>query len=70
METFVKAHKSHSKSGKVEEVHAHKMHINDKIHERHLRRLEQEAEALEELAHEHHRHVKEHKRRHKELAYA
>ncbi|MEM0148270.1 MAG: hypothetical protein QXN16_00645 [Candidatus Micrarchaeaceae archaeon] len=54
METEVKAHMSHSKNGKIEEVHAHKMHVNEKVHERHEHRLEQEAEALEKLAHEGH----------------
>ncbi|MEM0142510.1 MAG: hypothetical protein QXL94_00950 [Candidatus Parvarchaeum sp.] len=59
METEVRAHKSHSRKGKVEEVHAHKMHVNERVHERHLRKLEQEAEALEELANEkkHRKHV-------------
>ncbi|MEM4097972.1 MAG: hypothetical protein QXS81_04730 [Candidatus Micrarchaeaceae archaeon] len=70
METLVRAHKSHSKKGKIEEVHAHKMHVNERVHERHERRLEQEAEALEELAHKHRRHVKEQEKRHRKLAYA
>jgi len=62
METRVRAHRSHSKDGKVEEVRAHEMHVNERIHERHLHKLEDEAEELERMAHEHRRHVKEHKR--------
>lgn len=61
METKVKAHRSHSKRGKIEEIHAHEMRVNDKVHKKHVQKLEEEARALEEQAHEHVRHVLEHK---------
>lgn len=48
METYVKRHKSHSKSGKVEEVEGHKMHVNPRIHARHLKRAEEEVREFEE----------------------
>lgn len=51
METEVKGHMSHRK-GKRYYVRAHKMHENERVHERHERRLEEEAEALEHEMHE------------------
>ena len=51
METEVKGHMSHRK-GKRYYVRAHKMHENERVHERHERRLEEETEALEHEMHE------------------
>ena len=56
METEVKGHESHRK-GKRFYVRPHEMHENKRVHERHERRLEREAEALEHELH------KKHKRR-------
>ena len=52
METEVKGHYAHRK-GKRVWVKPHEMHINEHVHEHHVHRLEEEAEALERLAHEH-----------------
>jgi len=62
METEVREHKSHSRSGKAEEVRAHEMHVNEKVHERHQHKLEEEAKELERMAHEHVKHAREHRR--------
>ena len=59
METEVKGHESHRKR-KVYYVRPHKMHVNERVHEKHEHRLEEEAEALEHEMHEHRRHLKEH----------
>ena len=56
MESEVKGHESHRK-GKRFYVRPHEMHENKRVHERHERRLEREAEALEHEMH------KKHKRR-------
>ena len=56
METEVNGHMSHRK-GKRFYVRPHEMHENKRVHERHERRLEREAEALEHEMH------KKHKRR-------
>jgi len=52
METEVKGHYAHRK-GKLVWVRPHKMHVNERVHEHHVHRLEEEAEALERLAHKH-----------------
>ena len=51
METEVKGHYSH-KGRKRYYVKPHEMHENERVRERHERRLEQEAEALEHELHE------------------
>ena len=51
METKVRGHESH-RGRKRFHVRAHKMHENERVHERHERRLEEEAEALEHEMHE------------------
>ena len=66
METEVKGHYSH-KGRKRYYVKPHEMHENERVHERHERRLEQEAEALEHELHEHRRHLEEHMKRHRRL---
>jgi hypothetical protein len=53
METYVKGHKSHTKSGKDIYVRPHKMHVNEHIHEKHKHRLEEEIEGIEAQLHEH-----------------
>ena len=50
METRVKGHYSH-RGGKRYYVHPHRMHVNERVHERHEHRLEEEAEALEHELH-------------------
>ena len=57
MESELKGHESHRK-GKRFYVRPHQMHENKRVHERHERRLEEEAEALEHEMHEHRRHRK------------
>ncbi len=47
MKTLVKAHESHSKIGKKEYVRKHPMRLNERVHKRHLERLDKEIEALE-----------------------
>ena len=66
METEVKGHMSHRK-GKRFYVRPHKMHVNERVHERHEHRLEEEAEALEHELHKHRRHLEEHMKRHRKL---
>ena len=66
METEVKGHESHRKR-KVYYVRPHKMHVNERVHEKHEHRLEEEAEALEHEMHEHRRHLEEHMKRHRKL---
>lgn len=46
MEVKVKAHKSHSKTGKVEHIRAHLMNPNPRVHARHVKRLNMEIEEL------------------------
>ena len=63
METKVKGHESHRK-GKRFYVRPHEMHENERVCERHERRLEEEAEALEhEMHHRHRKHLKEHRKK-------
>ena len=62
METEVKGHESHRK-GKRFYVRPHEMHVNKRVHERHEHKLEEEAQALERMAHEHRKHVREHRRK-------
>ena len=66
METEVKGHWSH-RGRKRFYVRPHKMHENERVHERHEKRLEEEAKALEEDMHEHRKHLKEHMKRHRKL---
>jgi hypothetical protein len=47
METYVKGHESHSKTGELEEIKGHYMHVNPRIHKRHLRNVEKMEDALE-----------------------
>lgn len=47
MKTLVKAHESHSRTGKKEYVRKHPMRLNERVHKRHLKRLDKEIEALE-----------------------
>ena len=54
METKVKGHESHRK-GKRFYVRPHEMHENERVRERHERRLEEEAEALEHEMHKKHK---------------
>ena len=54
METEVKGHMSHRK-GKRFYVRPHEMHINERVHERHEHRLEEEAEALKHEMHKKHK---------------
>jgi hypothetical protein len=46
METEVRAHESHSKTGGIEHISEHEMHINPEKHRHHLERLEEEIDAL------------------------
>ena len=50
METEVKGHWSH-KGRKRYYVRPHEMRVNERVHERHEHRLEEEAEALEHELH-------------------
>jgi hypothetical protein len=51
METTVKGHYSYNGiSGKRFWVPEHKMEVNERIHERHLKKLHEEAEVLEEMS--------------------
>ena len=57
METKVKGHWSRRK-GKRYYVRPHEMHENERVHERHDHRLEEEEEALEHEMHGHRKHKK------------
>jgi len=55
METEVKGHYV-MRRGKMIYIKPHKMHVNERVHERHEKRLEKEIKSLEEMerkAHEH-----------------
>jgi len=52
METEVKGHYVH-RNGKRIWIPPHKMHVNERVHERHERRLREEIKELEEMEHEH-----------------
>ena len=54
METKVRGHESH-RGRKRFHVRPHEMHENERVHERHERRLEEEAEALEHELHRKHK---------------
>ena len=57
METKVKGHWFRRK-GKRYYVRPHEMHENERVHERHEHRLEEEEEALEHEMHGHRKHKK------------
>ena len=66
METEVKGHWSH-RGRKRFYVRPHEMHESERVHERHEKKLEEEAKALEEDMHEHRKHLKERTKRHRKL---
>ena len=53
METEVKGHYV-MRRGKMIYIKPHKMHVNERVHERHEKRLEKEIKSLEEMEHEAH----------------
>jgi len=55
METEVKGHYV-MRRGKMIYIRPHKMHVNERVHERHEKRLEKEIKALEEMEREAHGH--------------
>jgi len=60
VETEVKGHYI-TRRGKRIYIRPHEMHVNERVHERHEKRLEEEEKALEEMEHEAHEHRHRHK---------